>query len=119
MVPFLPLLSYESSVSVKENPDRKKIYIYISYLNIYYDCLLQEVTVSHLFFAMFFCFFFYIFTIYLHFIKFFTRNFCIYFITLKKYSTVHLTTQVKNIIDHFQKYFPSVTLIISIRIDLS
>ena len=28
MVPSLPLLSCESSVSVKENPDRKKKYIY-------------------------------------------------------------------------------------------
>ena len=27
MVPSLPLLSCESSLSVKENPDRKKIYI--------------------------------------------------------------------------------------------
>ena len=30
MVPSLPLLSCESSVSVKENPDRKKIYIFSS-----------------------------------------------------------------------------------------
>ena len=34
MVPSLPLLSCESSVSVKENPDRKYIYIY-TYIYIY------------------------------------------------------------------------------------
>ena len=120
MVPSLPLLFYESSVSVKENPDRKKIYIYIYILSKYILRLSSSRSYRITFvFCDVFLFFFYIFTIYLHFIKFFTRNFCIYFITLKKYSTVHLTTQVKNIIDHFQKYFPSVTLIISIRIDLS
>ena len=49
----------------------------------------------------------------------FAISWCIYFITSEKYYTIHLTTQVKNIIDHFTKYLPSIIFIISIRTDLS
>ena len=36
MVPSLPLLPCESSVSVKENPDRKK-YIYLIQISVFHD----------------------------------------------------------------------------------
>ena len=119
MVPSLPLLSYESSVSVKENPDRKKKYIYIYILSKYILRLSSSRSYRITFvFWMFFFFF-------LHFYNLFTfyKIFHKKFLHLLHYieEILHCPSNYtgKNIIDHFQKYFPSVTLIISIRIDLS
>ena len=50
---------------------------------------------------------------------FYTKSFTIKLMHLFHYieeiNTIHLTTQVNNIIDHFTKYLPSIIFIISIR----
>ena len=44
MVSFLPLLSCEFSVPVKQNPDRKNIYIYFTSFLLAVDCTFHKST---------------------------------------------------------------------------
>ena len=57
MVPSLPLLSYESSMSVKENPDRKKKHIVCDSLFNYLEYLLVCLKLVSMSFAIYLLFF--------------------------------------------------------------